>query len=119
MHIGVIQRRLREFAAERDWDQFHSPKDLAMALAGEVGELLEIFQWLTETQPRQLSGKELARAREQLADVPRRRAPDFGYEGIYLCEWALRDSRPLLDLTPRQKAHPATTPSSWRGPFLR
>jgi len=43
-HLGA---RLEAFAAERDWDQFHNPKNLAMALAGEVGELIEHFQWLT------------------------------------------------------------------------
>ncbi len=43
-HLRV---RLAEFATERDWDQFHNPKNLAMALAGETGELIEHFQWLT------------------------------------------------------------------------
>src|SRR5262249_47109083 len=61
--------RLRQFAAERDWDQFHSPKNLAMALAGEVGELLEIFQWLTEEQSRRLLPEQLAEVRKELADV--------------------------------------------------
>ena len=42
-----LRDRLRDFAAERDWDQFHNPKNLAMALSGEVGELVEHFQWLT------------------------------------------------------------------------
>jgi NTP pyrophosphatase (non-canonical NTP hydrolase) len=42
-----LRERLAAFAAERDWDQFHNPKNLAMALAGEAGELLEHFQWLT------------------------------------------------------------------------
>jgi dCTP diphosphatase len=42
-----LRARLAEFAAERDWDQFHNPKNLAMALAGETGELVEHFQWLT------------------------------------------------------------------------
>src|SRR3954447_12130001 len=42
-----LRERLRDFAAERDWDQFHNPKNLAMALSGEVGELVEHFQWLT------------------------------------------------------------------------
>ena len=45
--LGAIRQSLREFAAERDWDQFHTPKNLAMALAAESGELLELFQWLT------------------------------------------------------------------------
>ena len=42
-----LRERLAAFAEERDWDQFHNPKNLAMALAGEAGELLEHFQWLT------------------------------------------------------------------------
>lgn len=42
-----LSARLARFAAERDWDQFHNPKNLAMALTGEVGELVEHFQWLT------------------------------------------------------------------------
>ena len=43
-----LRDRLRHFAAERDWDQFHSPKNLAMALSVEVAELVEHFQWLSE-----------------------------------------------------------------------
>jgi NTP pyrophosphatase (non-canonical NTP hydrolase) len=71
MNIEEIQARLAEFAKERDWEQFHSPKNLSMALAGEVGELLEIFQWLTEEQSRKssLSEDQLAAATEELADV--------------------------------------------------
>ena len=68
---GLVQLRdaLRQFAAERDWDQFHSPKNLASALAVEAAELLEPFQWLTEDQSRNLSPADLARVREELADV--------------------------------------------------
>jgi NTP pyrophosphatase (non-canonical NTP hydrolase) len=71
MNIEEIQARLAEFAKERDWEQFHSPKNLSMALAGEVGELLEIFQWLTEEQSHKsaLSEDQLAAATEELADV--------------------------------------------------
>ena len=47
MSIADLQRQLKEFAAERDWEQFHSPKNLVMALVGEAGELTELFQWLT------------------------------------------------------------------------
>ena len=64
-----VRDRLREFAAARDWEQFHSPKNLAMALAGEAGELLEIFQWLTEEQSRNLDPKAHAAAGEEIADV--------------------------------------------------
>ena len=71
MNIDEIQARLADFATERDWEQFHSPKNLSMALAGEVGELLEIFQWLTEEQSQQssLTKDQLAAATEELADV--------------------------------------------------
>ena len=48
--LNDLNRRLLAFARERDWEQFHSPKNLSMALAGECGELLEHFQWLSEAQ---------------------------------------------------------------------
>jgi len=60
---------LRAFAAERDWDRFHSPKNLAMALAGEAGELVEVFQWLSEAESANLSPAARAAADEELADV--------------------------------------------------
>jgi len=71
MTISGLQQQLRDFVAERDWDQFQTPKNLVMALAGEVGELTEIFQWLTADE----SGRVLAdparaaRVREEIADV--------------------------------------------------
>ena len=68
---GLTQLRdaLRQFAQERDWDQFHSPKNLASALAVEAAELLERFQWLIEDQSRRLPPDELAKVREEMADV--------------------------------------------------
>jgi len=68
---GLTQLRdaLREFAAERDWDKFHSPKNLASALSVEAAELLERFQWLTEDESRNLPPAELARVRDEMADV--------------------------------------------------
>jgi NTP pyrophosphatase (non-canonical NTP hydrolase) len=53
--LDELSAKLAAFAAERDWDQFHNPKNLAMALAGEVGELLEHFQWLTFDQAANLT----------------------------------------------------------------
>ena len=61
--------RLRTFAAERDWEQYHSPKNLAMALAVEAAELLEHFQWLTEEQSARLPPDKLAEVRREVADV--------------------------------------------------
>lgn len=64
-----LQRRLAAFAAARDWDQFHSPKNLAMALSVEAAELVEEFQWLTEAQSKNLDADRRERVRLELADV--------------------------------------------------
>ena len=64
-----LREALRAFAAERDWDQFHSPRNLATALAVEAAELLEPFQWLTEEQGRSLPPDTRAAVEEEMADV--------------------------------------------------
>ena len=63
--------QLRRFADDRDWGQFHSPKNLAIALTGEVGELVEVFQWMSEADSLHAGSKpELAHAiGEEMADV--------------------------------------------------
>lgn len=69
--LKSLQAELATFAAERDWDQFHTPKNLAMALSGEAGELLERFQWLTPEQSERdaLSSPDLQAIAEEMADV--------------------------------------------------
>lgn len=68
--VDDLRLRLRKFARERDWEQFHTPKNLSMALAGEVGELLEIFQWLTPEQATEVMRSSRAEdVRDELADV--------------------------------------------------
>jgi len=67
--LAELQRRLAEFAAARDWDRFHSPKNLAMALSVEAAELVEEFQWLTEEQSRALEPERYERVRLEVADV--------------------------------------------------
>ena len=71
MDLERLTERLRQFAAERDWEQFHSPKNLAMALAVEAAELLERFQWLTEEQSNALRARpnDYAAVTEEMADV--------------------------------------------------
>ena len=64
-----LRDQLREFAAAREWDQFHSPKNIAMALSVEAAELLEHFQWLTEEQSRSLDAKAHAEVSTEIADV--------------------------------------------------
>ena len=66
MNIKEIQDKLAKFAKERDWDQFHSPKNLVMALTSEVGELNELFQWLTEEQSKNLNNDEV---KQEIADI--------------------------------------------------
>ena len=65
-----LRDALREFAAERDWERFHSPKNLAATLAVEAAELLEPFQWLTEAQSRELPEATRVAVEQELADVP-------------------------------------------------
>lgn len=64
-----LRDALRHFAAERDWDQFHCPKNLAIALNVEAAELLEHFQWLSDTESAALPTEKRAKVREELADV--------------------------------------------------
>lgn len=64
-----LQERLRSFADERDWDQFHSPKNLSTALIVEAAELLEHFQWLTQDQSTNLSREKLLEVEAEVADI--------------------------------------------------
>ena len=71
MSIDRLQGKLRDFASERDWEQFHTPKNLAMALAGEVGELVAIFQWLDpdESAAAMADSSRAEQVRDEMADV--------------------------------------------------
>lgn len=67
--LEQLRKRLADFAAVRDWEQFHSPKNLSMALIAETAELIEHFQWLSETASRQLPAATQAEVRLELADI--------------------------------------------------
>lgn len=69
--MDEIRQKLRDFASKRDWDKFHTPKNLVMALSGEVGELVEVFQWLKEEEStkEKISKENLNKAKEEIADV--------------------------------------------------
>lgn len=69
--VGTLIHEIRRFSEERDWDQFHDPKSLLLALVGEVGELAELFQWVSADQARALfsEGERRRRAAEEIADV--------------------------------------------------
>ncbi len=69
MDIKKIQKRLDEFARDRDWSQFHTGKNLATAMSVEASELLEIFQWLNDEQVANLSDTQMSLVKEEIADV--------------------------------------------------
>ena len=64
-----LKLRLQEFAKERDWDQFHSPKNFSMAMIVECAELVEHFQWLTDEQSKNLPADTLEEVRLEMADI--------------------------------------------------
>ena len=68
-YLQQISQRLLEFARTRDWEQFHAPKNLAMALAVEAGEIMEHFQWLSEEQSENLSADKRQEVAYEVADV--------------------------------------------------
>ncbi|MEU4669887.1 nucleotide pyrophosphohydrolase [Amycolatopsis sp. NPDC023774] len=71
MTLDALTQRLRAFAAARDWEPFHHPKNLVMALSGEVGELISLFQWLTPEEARDYCSDPTltTNVRDEIADV--------------------------------------------------
>jgi dCTP diphosphatase len=67
--LQQLNRRLRDFARQRDWEQFHSPKNLAMAMIAECAELVEHFQWLTEEQSYNLAPEKREQVAMEMADI--------------------------------------------------
>jgi len=67
--LDNLKTRLQKFAKERDWEQFHSPKNLSMALIAEAGELIEHFQWLTQEQSANLPADKRKEVEQELADI--------------------------------------------------
>lgn len=64
-----LTKKLRVFAKKRNWEKFHSPKNLAMALSVEVAEIVELFQWMSEKQSKMLNKKMIGKLREEIGDV--------------------------------------------------
>jgi len=91
--LDQLNATLLAFARERDWEQFHSPKNLSMALAGEAGELLEHFQWLSEQQSANLDPNKKDAVAMELADIL-----------IYLVRLAERLEIDLLEAAQRKIA---------------
>ncbi|MCG6967964.1 MAG: nucleotide pyrophosphohydrolase [Chromatiaceae bacterium] len=91
--LDDLNGKLLAFARDRDWEQFHSPKNLSMALAGEAGELLEHFQWLSEQQSAALSAEKKDQVALEMADIL-----------IYLIRLAERLDVDLIDVAYRKIA---------------
>ena len=69
MDLEKYKQKIRKFADERNWEKYHNPKNLSMALSGEAGELIEIFQWINSDDSHNLSDEDLQAAKEELADI--------------------------------------------------
>jgi NTP pyrophosphatase (non-canonical NTP hydrolase) len=69
MNYEKIKNEIKEFVEERDWEQFHTPKNLSMALSVEASELLEIFQWKKEDEYKNATEKEKEMAKDEIADI--------------------------------------------------
>ena len=69
MDLQNIEQVIKDFSQQRDWDKFHNPKNLAMALSVETSELVEIFQWLDLEQAQNLQGEKKEHLKEEIADI--------------------------------------------------
>ena len=69
MDLEKIKKIIREFASERNWDKYHTPKNLSMALSVEASELVEIFQWITEQESKNLKNQDLESVKDEIADI--------------------------------------------------
>ena len=69
MDINEITNKIKKFSEDRNWDKFHTPKNLTMALSVEVAELVEIFQWLSQEESSNLNEDDLQSVKEELADI--------------------------------------------------
>jgi dCTP diphosphatase len=67
--LDALRQHIRDFAQARNWERYHTPKNLVMALSVEAAELLEPFQWLTAEQSLQLSAEQHEAVRQEIADV--------------------------------------------------
>jgi|SRR4029453_15022258 len=67
--MELLKEKIREFARERDWDKYHSPKNLAMGVSVEAAELLEVFLWLTEDESKALTEEQLTNVKHEIGDV--------------------------------------------------
>ena len=90
-----LQQRIRAFVSEREWQRYHSPKELAVGLALEAAELLELFQWLTTEESREISGERAQLIRSEIGDVMiylAELADSFGLDPLECADAKLEDN---------------------------
>ena len=103
MNLNKIEQRIQKFSDDRNWETFHNPKNLVMALNGEVGELNEIFQWLNFEESMNLPDDVLEHTKEEVADI-----------AIYLLRICMKQDINLEDailnkMTKKEKKYPVET----------
>jgi len=69
MDLDKIKQIVREFSSDRNWDKYHTPKNLSMALSVEASELVEIFQWLTQEESKNIDSKDIQSVKDEVADI--------------------------------------------------
>lgn len=69
MDLEKIKKIIRKFASDRNWDKFHTPKNLSMALSVEASELVEIFQWLSQEESKNINSKDIQYVKDEVADI--------------------------------------------------
>jgi NTP pyrophosphatase (non-canonical NTP hydrolase) len=102
--MDELIKKLRKFASDRDWEQFHSPKNISMALAVEAAEILEHFQWLTEEQSRNLDPETLNKVKQEIGDVQIYLARLADKLGISPLEAALKKLKKNAEKYPPEKS---------------
>jgi len=107
--MDYLIKELRKFARDRDWEKFHSPKNLSMALVVEAAEIMELFQWLTEEQSRNLDNKTLKRLKKEIGDVQIYLVRLADQLGISPVEAAIAKMRENKKKYPVMKAHGVAT----------
>ncbi len=107
INADALANALANFALARNWDQYHSPKNLVMALTGEVGELSEIFQWLSEDSSKFVASNPdtAAAVREELADVTLYLVRLASVLGVDLNEAVIQKLQKNAAKYPVEKAH--------------
>jgi len=113
MTLRQLREKMAEFVRERDWDQFHTPKNLSMSIAIEAAELMEHFQWLTVEQSKNLADDALADIGEELADIVIYSLSMANFLNLDLSETVLAKMEKNRQKYPKDKVRGKTHKYTW------